>query len=238
MDWLKKMSNQHDNRNRLRVAQKAVPIQQKDAQPNSRVFSNLKIPSLTNTDVNRFYEGAPLLQAVYDSLPVRECLREFPEYPAIHGASALYVGLKSGRFVKAVKADVIGVNELVRSLQMASVGVGPAVLDAYLCVRGTQLHMEFERLEGTLSQYLAEHRNEVQMCIAALEMVNRVLQVARAQGFTSLDFKHDNVMYKFHPDGTLQWYLIDFGDSLRLASGSKQHHVSVNWNLRQYRDRL
>ena len=235
MGWLDNMLETESRKNQLRVKQLRVPIKQRNASSvNHKTISNIVIPSLVKSNINRFYEEPSMLQSVYNTLPVKQCESEFREYPTVRGVCAMYVGFRGDRFVKALPADISGVNEVVRSMHMADIGVGPKVLDVYLCIGGKRLHLEYEKLDGTMTEYLKSHRHDVQACIAALQKVNVLLRIARAHNMKTLDFKYDNVMYK-HRAAEVQWYLIDFGMSIRLANGSTEPLQDTNYNIEALR---
>lgn len=155
------------------------------------------------------------------------------------------------RFVKIIRGGLPGLNEIVRSVLMERAGLGPVVLDAYHCdvdaiaesgvyqrvgIPYDRLAIEYERLDGTMQEFLETHQSNYDLCITELTAAVRLYERAVQAGLTHLDFHYGNVMYKRTLAG-LRWYLVDFGETVRLGT-NRPHTSTVPRQISRNIDRL
>lgn len=176
-----------------------------------------------NTHVNIVLENRNRMDNMYNSLPAKPC-RLDGDAPTVRGREAIATRVLPDRFLKVVEVSPRGYTELMRSIMMETAGVGPKVLDAYHCaVPGQRFHrqlaIEYERLDGTMREFLLAHRDEYERCMLELTAAIRVYETAVEAKLLTTDFTYSNIMYKIQPHG-LRWYLVDFGNTVRLADPS------------------
>lgn len=189
-----------------------------------------------NTPRNIRRENTEMLYRFAETLNKKHCeeLHTAGTQPSVMGGSAMQTRVLPNKFIKIIVGGPEGFNELVRSILMERAGVGPAVLDAYHCIIPgedyfTRLAIEYERLDGTMQEFLEEHRSDHQLCVTELTAGIRVYERAVAAKLVPLDFHYGNLMYKKLGLDTMRWYLVDFGETIRLGSRNKPR----NWTPHQ-----
>ena len=199
---------------------------------------DLILKHLENVNNRMTTESPSVLQLMYDSLPVRECNEQLGNKPPLVGCQAVDVRLFPGQAVKTVKADVKGVNEVIRSLLMASHGFGPKVFDTYRCAGAQQIVLKMERLDGTLTEWLDEHQDDRKACIQQLEECVRLFEAAKKAGLVNTDFHKGNIMFKQDSIGAIRWFMIDHGRTIRSTPLYKGDENQVPYHLSRNLARL
>lgn len=187
------------------------------------------IQSPTNQNIE--YESSWVFHEIYKWLSHKICKEPLTgKQPLIKGQMAIATWLLPDRFVKTLLIDREGLNELVRSLQMQKYKLGPIVLDAYLCEKGSygeKMQIEYELLDGTMIELLRNNINDPSFCIKQLKNVQNLCLRAHKIGLIQTDFHYGNIMYKKKNinNNILRWYFIDFRSTIRLKNNSKNNMV-------------
>lgn len=104
----------------------------------------------------------------------------------------------------------------------ADLGIGPRIVDSG--TSGSYGYIEFEKLDGTLEAFLNERMNvlyeegggvHTPQARTWFDNLARDLRTMfdkmKEHNFLHMDLHTDNIMYKEQPNGTVRWYLIDYG---------------------------
>lgn len=179
------------------------------------------------------FENARTLFIAYNKLPVRGDFMpcKAPGTPPKHTGNMATVWIEKDRAVKELEMNPLTLNEFVRSLLMQESGVGPAVLDAYQCGNYNVFRIEYELLDGTMSQFLHDHDGDRALCEQELRKALQVYETACAKGFYHKDMHADNMMYKVQANQRLQWYMIDFGEVHRGGTSQPGQQTALHARL-------
>lgn len=149
-------------------------------------------------------------------LESRECDYAAGEHPGVLSGNPVRV--LPDKVIKYVGADARGLQELTVTQEYERYGLGPKVLNAYLCSNenfpgaSPTLAIEYERLDGSLAGLYRRYLHvDPKRLVRPVEGVLNLLRQCRAVGLLHGDAHGNNIMYKQQPDGSLRWYAIDHG---------------------------